>query len=54
MEKSKLNEWWDINGNYKILHKINPLRLDFIINNFNKPLNNKKVLYIGCGGGLIS
>ena len=54
MEKSKLNEWWDINGNYKILHKINPLRLDFIINNFNKPLNNKKVLDIGCGGGLIS
>ena len=54
MEKSKLNEWWNINGNYKILHKINPLRLDFIINNFNKPLNNKKVLDIGCGGGLIS
>ena len=54
MEKSKLNEWWDINGNYKILHKINPLRLDFFINNFNKPLNNKKVLDIGCGGGLIS
>ena len=54
MGKSKLNEWWDINGNYKILHKINPLRLDFIINNFNKPLNNKKVLDIGCGGGLIS
>ena len=54
MEKSKLNEWWDINGNYKILHKINPLRLYFIINNFNKPLNNKKVLDIGCGGGLIS
>ena len=54
MEKSKLNEWWDINGNYKILHKINPLRLDFIINNFNKPLNNKKVLDIACGGCLIS
>ena len=53
MEKNKLNEWWNINGNYKILHKINPLRLQFILNNFNKPIK-KKILDIGCGGGLIS
>ena len=38
MEKNKLNEWWNINGNYKILHKINPLRLQFILNNFDKPI----------------
>ena len=54
MEKSKLNEWWNINGNYKILHKINPLRLQFILNNFNKPIKKKKILDIGCGGGLVS
>ena len=54
MEKSKLSEWWNINGNYKILHKINPLRLQFILNNFDKSIKKKHVLDIGCGGGLIS
>ena len=54
MEKNKLSEWWNINGNYKILHKINPLRLQFILNNFDKPIKKKHVLDIGCGGGLIS
>ena len=54
MDKKKLNKWWNINGNYKILHKINPLRLQFILNNFNKPIKKKKILDIGCGGGLVS
>ena len=54
MEKNKLSEWWNINGNYKILHKINPLRLQFILNNFGKLIKKKHVLDIGCGGGLIS
>ena len=40
--------------NYKILHKINPLRLEFILNNFDKSISKKNVLDIGCGGGLIS
>ena len=54
MKKNKLNEWWNIKGNYKILHKINPLRLEFILNNFDKSIKKKDVLDIGCGGGLIS
>ena len=54
MEKNKLNEWWNKSGNYKILHKINPLRLKFILNNFNKSIRRKNILDIGCGGGLIS
>ena len=54
MEKNKLSEWWNINGNYKILHKINPLRLQFILNNFGKLIKKKHVLDIGWGGGLIS
>jgi len=54
MEKKELNKWWNIKGNYKILHKINPLRLEFILNNFNKSVKKKDVLDIGCGGGLIS
>ena len=54
MEKNELNNWWNIKGNYKILHKINPLRLEFILNNFDKSIRKKDVLDIGCGGGLIS
>ena len=41
MEKNKLNQWWNIKGNYKILHKINPLRLEFILNNFDKSIKKK-------------
>ena len=54
MKKNNLNQWWDISGNYKILHKINPLRLEFILNNSDKSISKKNVLDIGCGGGLIS
>ena len=54
MKKNNLNQWWNISGNYKILHKINPLRLEFILNNFYKSISKKNVLDIGCGGGLIS
>ena len=54
MKKNNLNQWWNTSGNYKILHKINPLRLGFILNNFDKSISKKKVLDIGCGGGLIS
>ncbi len=45
-------EWWDPNGPMKPLHQLNPLRLDYI--NRQAPLRNKKVLDIGCGGGLLA
>ena len=62
---SKLaDEWWDIQGKFKPLHMFNPIRIEYIldmcrayfkINNSSKrPLNNFKILDIGCGGGLIS
>ena len=54
MKKNNLNQWWNINGNYKILHRINSLRLEIILNNFDKSISKKNVLDIGCGGGLIS
>ena len=44
--------WWDPNGDFKPLHEINPLRLDFILKNIN--LNNCNVADIGCGGGILS
>ena len=44
--------WWDPAGPLKPLHSLNPIRLDYI--NRQTPLRNKKVLDIGCGGGLLA
>ncbi|RLA07764.1 MAG: bifunctional 3-demethylubiquinol 3-O-methyltransferase/2-polyprenyl-6-hydroxyphenol methylase [Gammaproteobacteria bacterium] len=44
--------WWDKKGDFKPLHDINPLRLDFIQNNVT--LKNQQVLDVGCGGGILS
>ena len=43
--------WWDQDSEFKPLHDINPLRVDFI--NQRAPLAGKKVLDIGCGGGIL-
>lgn len=44
--------WWDTESEFKPLHDINPLRLDFI--DKHTSLSGKKVLDIGCGGGILS
>ncbi len=44
--------WWDPGGEFKPLHEINPLRLDYI--DKRAPLSGRRVLDIGCGGGLLS
>ncbi|MCY3804160.1 MAG: bifunctional 2-polyprenyl-6-hydroxyphenol methylase/3-demethylubiquinol 3-O-methyltransferase UbiG [Gammaproteobacteria bacterium] len=44
--------WWDRDGAFKALHDINPLRLDFIED--RAELTGKKVLDIGCGGGILA
>jgi 2-polyprenyl-6-hydroxyphenyl methylase / 3-demethylubiquinone-9 3-methyltransferase len=44
--------WWDLNGEFKALHEINPLRLDYI--NQKASLAGKNVLDVGCGGGILS
>ena len=46
------SRWWDTESEFKPLHDINPLRLNFI--NENSPVKGLKVLDIGCGGGLVS
>ena len=44
--------WWDADGEFRPLHEINPLRLDWIRQHAN--LTGSKVLDIGCGGGILS
>ena len=44
--------WWDKDSEFKPLHDINPLRLNFINERAN--LSGKKVLDVGCGGGILS
>ncbi len=56
-------EWWNPDGKFKPLHKFNPIRISYIkeniieslkLKNKTKPLENIRVLDIGCGGGLLS
>ena len=49
---SRSARWWDPNSEFKPLHDINPLRLDFILSAVD--INNKQVIDIGCGGGILS
>jgi 2-polyprenyl-6-hydroxyphenyl methylase/3-demethylubiquinone-9 3-methyltransferase len=56
LEISKFSElahrWWDPTSEFRPLHEINPLRLEWI--NARAPLAGKKVIDIGCGGGILS
>ena len=49
---SLASRWWDPNGDFRPLHEINPLRLDWIRQHVS--LSGAKVVDIGCGGGILS
>lgn len=71
IELNKFNktnqEWWDLDGEFKMLHQINPTRIHYIQSiisdhfalrkreaaNEVKPLNGLKILDIGSGGGIV-
>jgi 2-polyprenyl-6-hydroxyphenyl methylase/3-demethylubiquinone-9 3-methyltransferase len=46
------HKWWDTEGDFKPLHRINPLRLDWIAQ--RAPLHGRNVLDVGCGGGILA
>ena len=56
LELEKFSElahrWWDPKSEFKPLHEINPLRLDYIDNIVK--LQQKQILDVGCGGGILA
>ena len=47
------HRWWDANSEFKALHDINPLRLQWI-SDLAGGLQGKRVVDVGCGGGILS
>lgn len=57
-------EWWDPNGKFRPLHRMNPCRLDYIVSQVAgeygrdtgaaRPFEGLRLLDVGCGGGLLS
>ncbi|MCC8483921.1 MAG: bifunctional 2-polyprenyl-6-hydroxyphenol methylase/3-demethylubiquinol 3-O-methyltransferase UbiG [Rickettsia endosymbiont of Labidopullus appendiculatus] len=57
------SQWWQKDGEFKILHQINPIRIGYIIEKIKEhfnvqddilPCSNLEILDVGCGGGLIT
>jgi 2-polyprenyl-6-hydroxyphenyl methylase/3-demethylubiquinone-9 3-methyltransferase len=49
---TQAHHWWDTEGEFGALHKINPLRIDFIKR--HQPIEKQSILDVGCGGGILS
>jgi 2-polyprenyl-6-hydroxyphenyl methylase / 3-demethylubiquinone-9 3-methyltransferase len=47
------HRWWDPNSEFKPLHDINPLRLEWIVS-LSGGIAGKRVIDVGCGGGILS
>ena len=46
------SRWWDPDGEFKPLHKMNPLRAEYI--NGHSLVNELQYLDVGCGGGILT
>lgn len=49
---SMAERWWDVDGEFKTLHAVNPLRLSFIQQYIST--EGKRVVDVGCGGGILT
>ncbi len=47
------HRWWDRDSEFRPLHEINPLRLNYIDENANG-IKGKKLIDVGCGGGILA
>ncbi len=45
--------WWDKDSEFKPLHDINPLRLNYIKEQYDGSIKGKRILDVGCGGGIL-
>ncbi len=52
--EASAHRWWDTGGEFKTLHDINPLRLDFILQKCGGTISGQQALDVGCGGGILS
>ena len=51
------SQWWDLTGDFKPLHQVNPLRVQFICQHIaeqKQELFAKKIIDVGCGGGILT
>lgn len=49
---SLAERWWDLDGEFKTLHAVNPIRTRFILEHC--AVEGRKILDLGCGGGILS
>ena len=47
------SQWWELEGDFKPLHQINPIRRQFIIQHAQN-IFGKKIIDVGCGGGILA
>ena len=47
------SQWWDLHGDFKPLHQINPLRRNFITSHVGDVFE-KNIIDVGCGGGILA
>ena len=56
--EQQADQWWDDSGPFKLLHRLNPLRLKYISENIRENIGQSlvglKVIDVGCGGGILT